>query len=125
MDAEALRQRVRELCLAFPGVAEESGHPDHSGFAVAKKRFCYFLNNHHGDGVIGLICKALPGVQGALVDLYRERFYLPAYMHQHGWVGMRLDIEPVDWAQAEQLLREAYIASAPKRLVRELDAARG
>lgn len=113
---------MRTICLSFPGVIEETTHPDHSGFIAGKKRFCYFLNNHHGDGVVGLTCKAGPGVQGALVDLDPTRFYLPAYMHHHGWVGMRLDIEPVDWAQAELLLREAYEASAPKRLLAEYRA---
>ncbi len=120
MDAEALRARVRQLCLALPEATEVGDHPDHSGFAVNGKKFAYFLNNHHGDGVVSLTCKALPGVQGALVDLDPTRFFLPAYMHQHGWVGMRVDIEPVDWAHAEQLLREAYVALAPKRLARAL-----
>ena len=120
VDAEALRARVRSLCLALPEAIEVGGQGDHSGFAVNGKKFAYFLNNHHGDGVIGLTCKALPGVQGLLVDLDPARFYLPAYMHQHGWVGMRLDIEPVDWDQAGQLLREAYLALAPKRLARAL-----
>jgi phosphoribosylglycinamide formyltransferase-1 len=123
MNPEDLRARVREICLAFPGATELSEHPDHSAFLVNKKKFAYFLNNHHGDGVIGVTCKALPGVQGALIDLDRERFYLPAYMHQHGWIGMRLDLEPVDWAQAAQLLREAYLALAPKRLAAALHPA--
>jgi len=119
VDPEALRQRVRETCLGFPGTAEEVKNPVHSAFSVNGKKFCYFLNDHHGDGIVGLTCKARPGVSGALVDLDPKRFYLPAYMARHGWVGMRLDIEPVDWAQAEELLVEAYRASAPRRLLSE------
>jgi predicted DNA-binding protein (MmcQ/YjbR family) len=126
MDPEVQRARVRQICLAFPGASEDLRDPAgvHSAFVVNGKRFSYFLNNHHGDGVVGLTCKALPGVQAALLDMDRERFYPPAYMHQHGWIGMRLDIEPVDWSQAEQLLVEAYLASAPKKLAREFEAAR-
>ena len=124
MDAEAPRARIREICLSFPGTTElvRDAQSVHSGFQVNGKNFAYFLNNHHGDGVIGLTCKTLPGVQAALIDLDRERFYLPAYMHHHGWVGMRVDIEPVDWAQVEQLLVEAYTAMAPKRLLKEFEA---
>ena len=123
-DPELLRARVRQICLAFPGVIETTQNPVHSGFEVNGKRFAAFLNSHHGDGVVGVTCKTLPGVQGALIDLDRERFYLPAYVHHHGWIGMRVDIEPVDWAQLEQLLTEAYMASAPKRLLKEFEAAR-
>ena len=126
MDPEAARAQVRTICLVLPGVTEELHRPDspHSGFVVNKKRFAAFLNSHHGDGVVGLTCKTLPGVQAALLDLDRERFYPPAYMHQHGWIGMRLDIEPVDWAQVEQLVAEAYEALAPKRLFKEWAATR-
>ena len=126
MDPELARAKVREICLRFPGVSEEVRDPAgvHSGFVVNGKRFCYFLNSHHGDGVVGLTCKTLPGVQAALLDLDRERFYPPAYMHQHGWIGMRLDIEQADWTQAEQLLTEAYLATAPKKLARKLEASR-
>lgn len=122
MDPEVQRARIREICLAFPETSEESTNPVHSGFLVNGKKFCYFLNSHHGDGVVGVSCKTLPGVQSELMDIDPNRFYLPAYMARHGWIGMRLDIEPVDWAQAEQLLLEAYSATAPKRLLKELRA---
>ncbi len=124
MDAEALRARVRLICLAFPGTAEVVNNPVHSGFTVNGKTFCYFLNDHHGDGIVGVTCKAMPGVQAALIDMDRERFYLPAYMHRHGWIGMRLDLDPVDWAHLEQLLTEAYLASAPRKMAREWEASR-
>ena len=123
MDSELARVRVREACLAFPEVREVVQNPAHSGFEVAGKKFAYFLNSHHGDGVVGLTCKALPGVAGTLVDADARRFYLPAYMARFGWVGMRLDIEPVDWSQVDQLLREGYLAMAPKRLAKEFEAA--
>jgi hypothetical protein len=125
MDPEAQRARVREICLALPETTEESPNPVHSGFLVNGKKYCYFLNSHHGDGVVGLTCKTLPGVQAELIDLDPGRFYLPAYMARHGWIGMRLDIEPIDWAQAEQLLIEAYTATAPKRLLKQIEAADG
>jgi phosphoribosylglycinamide formyltransferase-1 len=122
MEPEVQRARVRELCLRFPQVSEEVNNPDHSAFVVNGKKFAYFLNSHHGDGVVGMTCKALPGVSAMLVDLDSTRFYLPAYMARHGWVGVRIDIEPVDWLQIEQLLREAFLAMAPKALARQFEA---
>ncbi|MGE0601072.1 MAG: MmcQ/YjbR family DNA-binding protein [Dehalococcoidia bacterium] len=122
MDPEVQRARVREICLSLPETTEEIRNPVHSAFLVNGKKFCYFLNSHHGDGIVGFTCKTLPGVQAELLDMDRERFYLPAYMARHGWIGMRLDIEPVDWAQAEQLLTEAYTATAPKRILKNLQA---
>lgn len=120
--AEALRARVRQRCLSFPGTSERARNSAHSAFLVKDRTFCYFLNDHHGDGVVGVTLKALPGVQGALVDMDPRRFYLPAYMHRHGWVGVRLDVEPLDWDQVDQLLAEAYAASAPKALLRQYQA---
>ena len=124
MDPEHQRARVREICLAFPGVSEEvrDSAGVHSGFVVNGKRFCYFLNNHHGDGIVGANFKGAPGVQAALVDLDPTRFYLPAYMARWGWVGMRLDVEPVDWAQVGQLVNEAFVASAPKSVLKAYEA---
>lgn len=58
------------------------------------------------------------------MDLDPARFYLPAYMARHGWVGMRLDIEPIDWAQVTQLVEEAFLASAPKMVLKEYAAKR-
>lgn len=124
MNAEQARARVREICLSFPGTSERIENPVHSAFLAKDKTFCYFLNSHHGDGVVGVTCKTLPGVQAALLEMDPARFYRPAYMHHHGWVGVRLDLGPVDWPQVEQLLTEAFLASAPKTLLKRFEAAR-
>jgi hypothetical protein len=41
-----------------------------------------------------------------------------------GWLGVRLDRPPLDWAELAELCEEAYRVVAPKRLVAELDAGR-
>ena len=56
---ERLR-RVTEIALALPG-AEREVMGAHAGFRVKKKVFAYFLNDHHGDGIVGVWCKVLPG----------------------------------------------------------------
>lgn len=122
MEPEEVRQQVREVCMALPETTEEIRNPAHSGFQVKGKAYCYFLNDHHGDGMVSFTFKAGPGVQAALVDLDRERFYLPAYMARWGWVGMRLDLGPVDWDQLKQFAREAWLATAPKSLLKRHEA---
>ena len=116
MDEPALRQRVRDICMAFPETSERIQNPLHSGFLVREKTFCYYLNDHHGDGRLALTFKAVRGALGDFLEMDRDRFFAPPYMAHHGWVGLYLDVEPIDWALIEQLVTEAYRLSAPKKL---------
>jgi hypothetical protein len=43
-------ERVRSICLALPEAASEP-YGSHTSFSVRKKKFAYFLNSHHGDGI--------------------------------------------------------------------------
>src|SRR5579863_5411354 len=83
--------RVSKICLALPEVTRDL-QGSHAGFYVRKKTFAYFLNDHHGDGIVGITCKVLPGDNTALIAAQPERFYMPAYVGSRGWVGLRLDI---------------------------------
>ena len=67
------------LALALPEARRElSG--SHASFRVRKKTFAYFLNNHHGDGIVAVTCKVLPGENAALAKAQPKRYYLPAYI---------------------------------------------
>ncbi|HEX3748703.1 MAG TPA: MmcQ/YjbR family DNA-binding protein [Bryobacteraceae bacterium] len=111
--------RVTEICSALPEVTREL-HGSHASFLVAKKKkFAYFLNDHHGDGIVGIACKVLPGDNDPLVAAH-PRFYRPAYLASSGWVGLRLDRGKVDWREVAQLLETSYRLLAPKRLTRML-----
>jgi hypothetical protein len=44
-----------------------------------------------------------------------HRFFVPPYVGPSGWVGVWLDAE-VDWNELGELLRDAYLLVAPKRL---------
>jgi hypothetical protein len=107
--------RVSAICLALPeATAEPTG--SHTTFRVRKKVFAYFLDNHHGDGIVAVCVKTAPGDNR---DLARERpgeFYLPAYIGTRGWVGRRLDGTSISWTEVEGLLRASYRAAAPKTL---------
>ncbi len=111
---EAL-ERVRAVCLALPEAACETAG-EHAGFLVRGRRFAWFLHDHHGDGVTGLVVKAAPGEAEELVALDPARFYRPAYLGARGWVGVRLDREDVDWDEVAALARGAFRLVAPKRL---------
>jgi predicted DNA-binding protein (MmcQ/YjbR family) len=91
---------------------------DHASFRVRKKVFAYFLNNHHGDGIVSVCAKVLPGDNQRLVDSDPIRFHLPAYIGPRGWVGLRLDRGKIDWAEVKELVTGSYRLTAPKTLVK-------
>jgi hypothetical protein len=108
--------RLTKICLALPEATRECKGA-HAGFYIGKKTFAYFLNDHHGDGIVSVACKALPGENTALADAQPSRFYLPAYIGPRGWVALRLDVGKVDWEEVAELAAASYRQMAPKRLV--------
>lgn len=119
MSESSLRTQVAAIVAGLPE-ATCSGDR-HLTFAVRKKTFGYFLDDHHGDGRVGVAFKAGPGEQDALVTADPERFYVPAYLGARGWAGVRLDVGPVDWAEIREFLTDAYRLQAPRTLVAQLD----
>src|SRR4051812_33041083 len=82
--------RFTRICLALPESTRQM-MGSHASFLIRKKVFAYFQNNHHGDGIVGINCKVLPGDNAALIASDPARFYMPAYVGSRGWVGLRLD----------------------------------
>lgn len=54
-----------------------------------------------------------------LVAAEPERYFVPPYVGQHGWVGFWLDVE-LDWELVTDLVQKSYRMTAPKRLVAQL-----
>ena len=108
-------ERVSAIALTFPE-ATRVDQGNHAQFLVRKKTFGYFLDNHHGDGIVSICCKVLPGDNAALVKSDPKRFYLPAYIGSRGWVALRLDVGKVDWEDVRELLKTSYVLCAPKKL---------
>ena len=106
--------RVTKICLALPDT-ERKVHGSHAQFLVRKKTFAYFLNDHHGDGIVSITGKVLPGENQALAAAQPKRFYLPAYIGPRGWVALRLDAGKVDWEEVSELIRCSFQLVAPKR----------
>jgi hypothetical protein len=117
--AEAL-ERVRQLCLAMPEVSERLSHGSPAFFVRGRKTVAMFVDDHHGDGIVGVWCPAFPGVQQELVDQEPDRFFRPPYVGPSGWLGVRLDRD-VDWQEVAEILRDSYRKVAPKKLVAQLD----
>jgi len=116
--------QVTAICLALPEVMR-TDLGQHASFAVHKKKFVYFLNDHHGDGIVSLCAKALPGENNALVAGHPRKFYLPAYVGPRGWVGLRLDRGKIDWDEVRDLVTASYLQVAPKRLAAQVEEALG
>jgi phosphoribosylglycinamide formyltransferase-1 len=107
--------RLSQVCLALPETSRKV-LGSHAAFLVRKKIFAYFLNDHHGDGIVAVTGKALPGDNQRLVASQPKRFYLPAYIGPRGWVALRLDIGKVDWDEVAELVAGSYRLMAPKKL---------
>jgi hypothetical protein len=113
--------RLTKICLALPEVSRELTG-DHAGFKVRKKTFGYFLDNHHGDGIVAVCFKMAPGDNVRLIALDPSRFYLPAYIGPRGWIGLRLDVGKIDWEEVADFVGDSYRLVAPRRLVTLIDA---
>jgi predicted DNA-binding protein (MmcQ/YjbR family) len=122
--AAAALDRLKAICESLPGTTHEAWY-DHHTFKVGKKTFAYYLNNHHGDGKYAVACKSTKPRQAELVRSDPERFYLPAYMAHQGWIGLRVDVLPIDWDLVATVMIEGFRLQAAKKLLAMLDEETG
>ena len=106
--------------MALPEATERLSHGSPTWFIAGKKTFVTYVDDHHGDGILGFWCAAPPGVQQDLVSEEPDRFFRPPYVGGRGWIGVRLDRD-VDWAEIAELCQDAYRVIAPARLAAQLD----
>jgi hypothetical protein len=104
---------VRRVALSFPEAVEKEtwGHPT---FRVRDKMFAAM-----DEAGTSMSVKAAREAQAALVGSEPETFFVPSYVGQHGWVGVRL--ERVDPEEMGELIEDAWRATAPKRVVAAYD----
>ncbi|WP_030540145.1 phosphoribosylglycinamide formyltransferase [Sphingobium sp. DC-2] len=120
---EWLLARVRDRALALPQADEVTSH-GMPCFGIEKgKKFAYFSQDHHGDGIVSVLVKTTaPEEQAMLIDSDPDRYYRPAYFGD-GWVGIRLDLGDTDWDQIEDRLRKSWREVAPRKLLGLMDVA--
>ena len=99
----------------MPEVTVEPAN-EHLAIRIRKKTLAYYQFDHHGDGMISLVCKSHLNEQRRLVRTDPETFFVPDYLGTRGWLGVRLDLADVDWDAVKDSLRRAYQELAPKKL---------
>jgi len=104
--------RLRKICLALPEAAEKAMRRGPT-YRVEDKIFA--MDRPWADAAVTVWCKAPPGSQQVLIGAAPARFFVPPYVGQKGWIGIRLDGK-VDWDEVTALLRRSYRLVAPKRL---------
>ncbi|MEP6623163.1 MAG: MmcQ/YjbR family DNA-binding protein [Acidimicrobiia bacterium] len=115
-----LEDRVRVMCMAFPGVTEKRSHAA-PAFFVKKQFVMLWVHGHHDHHFPHFWAAAPLGAQEELVETDPERFFRPPYVGGRGWIGVRLDGD-VDWHEIAAICEDAFREVAPPKLVAELDA---
>jgi hypothetical protein len=118
--ADARRVKLVKICSSLPEV-EIQTLGEHLGIRIRRKIFAYYQFDHHGDGMISLVCKSNVNEQRRLLQSDSETFFVPAYVGSRGWIGMRLDLDEVDWETVTELLKKAYQDTAPRKLAAAID----
>ncbi|MGZ3422880.1 MAG: MmcQ/YjbR family DNA-binding protein [Polyangiales bacterium] len=113
---DAIVQRLREICLALPEANERISHGEPTWFAGKGKVFAMLDDHHHGAEHLSVWLPQPVGVQETLIESDPERFFKPPYVGPNGWVGVVLDTKP-DWAMVAELVREAFVHVATKKLI--------
>ncbi len=116
LDASGTLERLVAICATLPECSVE-GTTQHR-LRVGTKTVGWHAVSHHGDGRIALTVRATKGDNAVLVAGDPSKFFLPPYVAHHGYVGIYLDTEEVDWQEVSELVTDAYLLVAPKRLVR-------
>jgi hypothetical protein len=112
-------RRIAAICRALPSV-EETLRGGHSTYRVRGKVFAYFLDDHHGDGIVAVCVKSELGENVDRARLNPELYYLPAYIGPRGWFGLRLDRGRVDWREVAAIIERSFRMTAPRAVVRRL-----
>ena len=115
----AQRKRIIGIVERLPEAAAIA-QGAHLSLEVRKKRFGWFLDDHHGDGRVALNCKGSADMHDVLRNLAPSQFHVPKYLGNKGWIGMWLDVSGVDWSAVAHAVRGAYFLVAPKSLQRDM-----
>ena len=104
----AILERLRVLCGSLPEAEETVDGHGHTSFRVGGKPFVMM-----GSMRLWLGIKTDPITQEALARTGRWQ------RGQHGWLSV-LDFAHLDWVEIEELVRDGYRRTAPKRLLKGL-----
>ncbi|MDQ6596080.1 MmcQ/YjbR family DNA-binding protein [Bacillus salipaludis] len=112
-ETASMLECVRKICLALPEAVE---HIDGFGHITFKINGKSFVITGESDNGFSLSFKSDRETQGLL--LQKEYFFKTPYIGHHGWVSIQNPHGDV-WVELTDLLQEAYLRAAPKRLVKK------
>ncbi|WHY68114.1 MmcQ/YjbR family DNA-binding protein [Neobacillus sp. SuZ13] len=112
-DPEGMLENVRKICLALPEAVEHIDGFGHNTFKINGKSFVISGESEKG---FRLSFKSDRETQELL--LQKEHYYKTPYIGQHGWVSIQNPAEE-NWDELTDLIQEAYLRAAPKRLVKQ------
>lgn len=118
--AASRRNQLIKICESLPEVNVEPAG-EHLAVRIRKKTLAYYQFDHHGDGMISLVCMSNPSEQRRMIRTDPETFFVPDYLGAKGWVGIRLDLAKVDWEAISEVLKRAYQSLAPRRLATQVE----
>lgn len=111
--ALAVRDRIRAICTELPESEEIVDGFGHTAFRVRNKSFVMMSEGERGWGGNCFI-KSDKETQQMLIQ--QGPYVRAPYIGQHGWVLIKnAEIEDVE--EFRQLIVEAYMRTAPKKLV--------
>jgi len=111
-DTAGMLENVRHICLALPEAVEHIDGFGHNTFKINGKSFVISGESEKG---FSLSFKSDRETQAIL--LQKEPFSKTPYIGQHGWVSIH-NPDQEDWDELTDLIQEAYLRTAPKRLVK-------
>jgi predicted DNA-binding protein (MmcQ/YjbR family) len=112
-ETEDMLENVRKICLALPEASENIDGFGHNTFKINGKSFVISGESEKG---FSISFKSDRETQEIL--LQKEHFFKTPYIGQHGWVSIQNPIEE-NWDELTDLIQEAYLRAAPKRLVKQ------
>lgn len=120
---DPLLHRLREVCLAFPGVEERVSHGRPNW--RARVQFAVYgggekVGSGHTQHPHAVMFKAEPADLPALDN--DDRFFVPMYYGPWGWRAIDLDDSGLDWTEVGELIDASYRQCCTATQLRQLDA---
>jgi predicted DNA-binding protein (MmcQ/YjbR family) len=112
-DTAGMLESLRNICLALPEAAEYIDGFGHNTFKINGKSFVISGESEKG---FSLSFKSDRETQELL--LQKENFFKTPYIGHHGWVSIQ-NPDREDWDELIDLIQEAYLRAAPKRLIKK------
>jgi hypothetical protein len=105
-------ENVRPIALALPGVIEKHSHGSPTFFTAEGRKGRTFASVHdereYFEGRLCLWAASEGPVRDALIEDRPDVYFVPPYVGGRGWIGMRLDTDPVDWNDVAGVIEDAH-----------------